>query len=51
MGVNKCRDMLGDRVMGTDNAAAGIVGFMDFGEDVKIGGAGIGNVQEGDALG
>ena len=44
MGVHKCRDSLGDRVLGSDNEVARIFGFMEFREEVEIGGGGIGEM-------
>ena len=41
MVVEKCKDMLGDGVLGRDNGEARNVGFMDFGEEVESRGLGI----------
>ena len=37
-------------MVGGDIGAARIVGFMDFGEEVECGGAGIRDMEEGDVL-
>ena len=44
MGVDKCRDMLSGGVIGQSNGAPRVVGFMDFGEEVEIGGVSIGDI-------
>ena len=40
--ADKSRNTLSERVMGSDNGEVRIAGFMDFGEEVESGGAGIG---------
>ena len=47
MGVDKCKDMLSDGMMGRN---IGGPGLLDFGEEVEIGGTGIGDTEEGDVL-
>ena len=47
-GVNKSKNPLSDRVMGSDNGAAGFIGFLDFREKTEGGGARIGEIEEGD---
>ena len=42
MGVNKSRNLLSERVMGSDNGAARVIGFMDFREEVEGGDARLG---------
>ena len=42
MGVNKRRKPLSDRVMGSNNGAARVIGFVDFREKIEGGGARIG---------
>ena len=48
MGVNKSRNPLTDRVMGRNNGAARVIGFLDFRVEIEGGGAGIGDMKEGD---
>ena len=50
-GVNKSRNPLSDRVMGTDNGAAGVIRFVDFREKIDGGVAGIGDMEKGDIYG
>ena len=48
--VEKSRKPLSDRVMGSSNGAARVIGFIDFREEVEGGGAGIGDIEERDVL-
>ena len=50
VGVNKSRNPLSNRVMGRDNGAARVIGFLDFRDEVDGGGVGIGDMEEGDVL-
>ena len=40
MGVDKCRDMYSEEVIGRYNGVIRIVGFMGFGKEVQSGGVG-----------
>ena len=51
MGVEKCRDMLVDVVMGRNNGAARVIGFVDFREEIEGGGARIRDMKERDVKG
>ena len=51
MEVEKFRGMVGNGVIEKDNGAVRIAGFMDFGEEVKSGGTGIGDMEERNILG
>ena len=50
MGVDNSRNPLIDRVMGSKNEAARVIGFMDFRKEVEDGGVGFGDVNEGYVL-
>ena len=41
VGVYKSKNLLSDRVMGSDNGAAGVIGFVDFREETMGGDLGI----------
>jgi hypothetical protein len=51
VGVDKSRNLLSDRVMGRDNGAVRVIGFMEFREEVEGRDSGIGNMEKGDILG
>ena len=42
--VNKSRNQLSDRVKGSNNGAARVIGLVDFREEIEGGGAGIGDM-------
>ena len=46
--VNKSRNSLSDRMKGSNNGAARVIGFVDFSEEIEGGGAGIGDMKERD---
>ena len=50
VGVNTSRNILSNRVIGNDNGAARVVGFMGFRVEVESGSVGIGGKEKGDVL-
>ena len=46
MGVNKCRHILSNGVMGRNNGGTRSVVFLDFGEEVENRGAGIEDMKD-----
>ena len=46
VGVKKSRNLLSDRVMGSNNGEASIIRFVDFREEIEGGDAGIGDMKE-----
>ena len=40
VGVNKSRNPLSDRVMGSNNGVARVIGFVDFREEIEVGDCG-----------
>ena len=45
MEVNKSRNLLSDRVMGSNIGVARVIGIVDFREEIEGGGAGIGDMK------
>jgi hypothetical protein len=46
--VKKSRNSLSDRMEGSNNGAARVIGFVDFREEIEGGGARIGDMKERD---
>ena len=46
--VNKSRNPLTDRVIGSNNGAARVIEFVDFREEIEGGGVGIGDMKQRD---
>ena len=49
--VNKSRNSLSDRMKGSNNGAARVIGFVDFREEIEGGGARIRDMKERDVNG
>jgi len=49
--VNKSRNSLSDRMKGSNNGAARVIGFVDFREEIEGGGARIRDMKERDVKG
>ena len=51
MEVNKSRNSLSDRMKGSNNGAARVIGFVDFRKEIEGGGARIRDMKERDVKG
>ena len=51
MEVNKSRNSFSDRMKGSNNGAARVIGFVDFREEIEAGGAKIEDMKERDVKG